>query len=332
MHTKAARTRRWCVWRPSWPRPPATWRRALAAAAKLVRVATGRGGPGGGRRTGGRPGRASLGPAGRRHSASLEVALAANPGHARLVEPAGRAARTQRAEQTLQAGHAAAGSGAATASDDGQRFERLSRAGALFVELGEGSSAVMALNDALTVRPNDQSTTLHALGRLCAWPGRCEDAASPAEAAHHRTQGQGFTRPWRRCTRSWPASRRSAGDVKSELARAQPGGGRRSQERRAGGAAGRSGGGRRRRRAARQGAAHDHHAPGQRARSAWRWPCSGRPSWRSARATTTAPSSSPSRRGMVAAKDDPAVGRGEGVHQQRGVASVRCPAAARLAA
>jgi tetratricopeptide (TPR) repeat protein len=44
--------------------------------------------------------------------------------------------------------------------DETQRFERLRRAGALALEAGDGSMAIMALGEALAVRPRDEAATL----------------------------------------------------------------------------------------------------------------------------------------------------------------------------
>ena len=183
---------------------------SLAAATKLVRVAT----DAAERVTAaervaaladklGRPGDAT---------GALEAALAANPGHAglvnRLVEIHQRTEQKRKLAMLLldQAPHS---------QDDDQRFERLARAGALFVELGEGASAVMALNDALTVRPNDQRTTL-LLSDAYVLAGALQDAAGllkPLITAHKGKASPALATLYGQLARI--AAR--AGDPKAEL-------------------------------------------------------------------------------------------------------------------
>jgi predicted Zn-dependent protease len=145
-------------------------------------------------------------------SGSLELALAANAGHAglvkRLVELYERTKQTRTLALLLldQAPHS---------QDDGERFERLSRAGALFMELGEATSATMALNDALMVRPNDQATTL-LLSDAYLKAGALQDAASllkPLITAHKGKASPALAVLYGQLARIAA----TAGDAKSEL-------------------------------------------------------------------------------------------------------------------
>jgi tetratricopeptide (TPR) repeat protein len=90
-------------------------------------------------------------------AAAIEAALAANPGQLVLAD-----ILAPIYEQTGELGKLAGllleqGS---NNPDEEQRFEQLRRAGALAVQAQDGSVAVMALNEAITVRPNDAETML----------------------------------------------------------------------------------------------------------------------------------------------------------------------------
>ncbi len=61
--------------------------------------------------------------------------------------------------------------------DEEQRFQQLRRAGAFAVQAQDASLAVMALNEALTVRPNDEETVL-LLSDAYVLAGAIEDAAA----------------------------------------------------------------------------------------------------------------------------------------------------------
>jgi tetratricopeptide (TPR) repeat protein len=145
-------------------------------------------------------------------AASLEAALAANPGHPRiiklLVELHERTEERRKLALLLldQSQHSA---------DEGERFERVSRAGALFVDLGEGASAVKALNDALALRPNDQNTTL-LLSDAYVIAGALQEAAAllkPLIGAHKGKASPALSALYAQLARIAV----QAGDVKTEL-------------------------------------------------------------------------------------------------------------------
>ena len=74
--------------------------------------------------------------------------------------------------------------------DEEQRFEQLRRAGAFAIQAQDASLAVMALNEALAVRPGDEETTL-LLSDAYVLAGALEEAAALIQAAGRRPQGQG---------------------------------------------------------------------------------------------------------------------------------------------
>jgi tetratricopeptide (TPR) repeat protein len=145
--------------------------------------------------------------------ASLELALAATPGHPRLVDLLVDV--HERSGDKLKLANLLLEQSRHT-SDDGVRFARISRAGALFLELGEGSSAVMALDDALALRPSDQHTTL-LLSDAYVIAGALEEAASllkPLISAHKGKASPALAALYGQLARIAV----QAGDVKSELA------------------------------------------------------------------------------------------------------------------
>jgi tetratricopeptide (TPR) repeat protein len=90
-------------------------------------------------------------------TAAIEQLVAASPGQpeltallARLFEQSGE--RRKLAGLLYDAG--------GRTQDENERFDCLRRAGALAVETGDSSLAMMALNEALTLRPQDEATAL----------------------------------------------------------------------------------------------------------------------------------------------------------------------------
>jgi tetratricopeptide (TPR) repeat protein len=90
-------------------------------------------------------------------TAPIEAALAASPGEARLV--ARLAQLYEAAGDTKKLGMLLFDQ-AQRSSDEEERYRHLTRAGALLVEVGESSVALMALNEAHTMRPQDGDTML----------------------------------------------------------------------------------------------------------------------------------------------------------------------------
>jgi tetratricopeptide (TPR) repeat protein len=87
----------------------------------------------------------------------LEAALAANPQDTRLT---GRLAQLyERAGDDHKLAMLLFDQANASEDDD-RRFQLLSRAGGLFVKVGQGSVAMMALNEAVAIRPGDRDATL----------------------------------------------------------------------------------------------------------------------------------------------------------------------------
>jgi tetratricopeptide (TPR) repeat protein len=116
-------------------------------------------------------------------AAALEAALAAAPGEPRLF--AALAELYERAGEQRKLAHLTFDR-ANRVADDGERFELLTRAGALLVEAGEGSVAMMAINEALAMRPGDEGLTL-LLSDAYALAGAMDEAADllkPLLAAH----------------------------------------------------------------------------------------------------------------------------------------------------
>jgi Tfp pilus assembly protein PilF len=104
---------------------------------------------------------------------AIEAAFAANPGQAELGELL--------AELYERAGELGKLAGllleqANRNPDDGQRFDQFTRAGALALQVGDGSVAVMSLNEALAIRPDDEQATL-LLSDAYALSGAANEAA-----------------------------------------------------------------------------------------------------------------------------------------------------------
>ena len=168
-------------------------------------------------------------------------------------------------EQTgelAQAGGAAARPGATATADEEQRFEQLRRAGAFALQAQDASLAVMALNEALVVRPGDEETAL-LLSDAYVLAGALEDAAAlmkPLVAARKGKASPALAALHVRLAHIAGL----AGDRAGRARRARPRAGRRQEERRARGRGRRPRRGGRRRRAGAEGAAPDRRP--QRAR------------------------------------------------------------------
>jgi thioredoxin-like negative regulator of GroEL len=105
---------------------------------------------------------------------------------------------------------------ASRAQDEDQRFSLLHRAGALSLEMGDGSLAVMALNEALAIRPGDEAAALLAADAYLLAGGPDEAAAilKPLVAAHKGKPSPALAVLHARLARIAALS----GDVKEELA------------------------------------------------------------------------------------------------------------------
>jgi thioredoxin-like negative regulator of GroEL len=122
----------------------------------------------------GRPGEAT---------ASLEAALAANPGEPRLVAHLAR--QYERAGELSRLAHLLFDE-AHRCQEEGQRFAYLTRAGTLSMQGHDRNLAVMALNEANAIRPQDLDVQL-LLSDAYALAGELQEAAnllSPLIAAH----------------------------------------------------------------------------------------------------------------------------------------------------
>jgi tetratricopeptide (TPR) repeat protein len=115
--------------------------------------------------------------------AAIEQVAAANPGHhglndllMRLYEQAGE--RRKLAALLYDAG--------GRTEDETQRFDLMRRAGTLAVEIGDGSMAMMALSEALSLRPGDEATALLASDAYVMVGALVEaaEALKPFVAAH----------------------------------------------------------------------------------------------------------------------------------------------------
>jgi predicted Zn-dependent protease len=142
----------------------------------------------------------------------LEAALGASPGNARLFQLVSRLyeAAGQHRKLALLLFETAS-----RCEEEIERFQRLSRAGALFVQCGEGSTAVMALNEALAVRPDDQPTVL-LLSDAYILAGALQEAADllkPLITAHKGKASPALASLWGQVARIAA----KAGDTKSEL-------------------------------------------------------------------------------------------------------------------
>jgi tetratricopeptide (TPR) repeat protein len=116
-------------------------------------------------------------------AAELEGALAANPGERRLF--ASLAQLYERAGEHRKLAHLSFDQANRTADED-ERLQLLTNAGALLVQAGEGSVAMMAINEALAMRPGDEGLTL-LLSDAYTLAGALDDAAEllkPLLAAH----------------------------------------------------------------------------------------------------------------------------------------------------
>jgi hypothetical protein len=146
-------------------------------------------------------------------TAAIEQLVAADPGRPALVDLLGRlyeqsGDRRKQAALLYDAG--------SRAEDEGQRFELLRRAGALSLEMGEASLAIMALGESLAIRPGDEETGLLASDAYVL-AGALEDAAAalkPLVAAYKGKAAPGLAVLHARLARI----ANLAGDAKEELA------------------------------------------------------------------------------------------------------------------
>jgi tetratricopeptide (TPR) repeat protein len=146
-------------------------------------------------------------------TAAIEQLVAADPARAPLVDLLARlyeqtGDRRKQAALLYDAG--------SRAEDEGQRFELLRRAGALSLAMGEASLAIMALGEALAIRPGDEETGL-LTSDAYVLAGALEDAAAalkPFVAAYKGKAAPGLAVLHARLARIAGL----AGDPKEELA------------------------------------------------------------------------------------------------------------------
>ncbi len=119
--------------------------------------------------------------------AAVEQLVAADPGRQELVDLLGRLY-----EQTGEQGKLAAllYDAASRAEEEDHRFELLRRAGAIALEIGDGSLAVMTLTEALTIRPGDEAAGLLASDAYVLG-GALDDAASTLKPFVAAYKGKG---------------------------------------------------------------------------------------------------------------------------------------------
>ena len=119
--------------------------------------------------------------------AAVEQLVAADPSRQELVDLLGRLY-----EQAGEQGKLAAllYDAASRAEDEDQRFELLRRAGAISLELGDGSLSVMALTEALTLRPGDEASGLLA-SDAHVLAGALDDAAATLKPFVAAYKGKG---------------------------------------------------------------------------------------------------------------------------------------------
>ena len=135
-------------------------------------------------------------------SATIEAALAANPeqlGLADVLAPlyaqTGQLAKL--AGLLLDQGN--------RNPDEQQRFEQFCRAGAFAIQAQDASVAVMALNEALAVRPGDEPTTL-LLSDAYMLAGALEEAAELLKPLIAARDGKASPALARAATCGWPVS------------------------------------------------------------------------------------------------------------------------------
>ncbi len=90
-------------------------------------------------------------------TAAVEQLVAADPGRRALVDMLGRLYEQAGERQKLAA---LLYDAASRTDDEEQRFELLRRAGGLSLEMGDSSFAIMALSEALAIRPGDEASGL----------------------------------------------------------------------------------------------------------------------------------------------------------------------------
>jgi tetratricopeptide (TPR) repeat protein len=145
--------------------------------------------------------------------AAIEQLVAAAPGRPEVIDLLGRLYEQAGERRKLAALLYDAGS---RAEDEAQRFELLRRAGALSLEIGDGSLAIMALSEALSIRPADEASGLLASDAYLL-AGALADAAAtlkPFVAAYKGKGAPGLAVLHARLARIAAL----AGDAKEELA------------------------------------------------------------------------------------------------------------------
>ncbi len=145
--------------------------------------------------------------------AAIEQLVAADPGRQELVDLLGRLYEKTGERRKLAA---LLYDAASRAADEDQRFELLRRAGSLSLEIGDGSLAIMALNEALDIRPGDEASGLLASDAYVL-AGALDDAAAalkPFVAAYKGKGAPGLAVLHARLARIAAL----AGDAKEELA------------------------------------------------------------------------------------------------------------------
>jgi tetratricopeptide (TPR) repeat protein len=146
-------------------------------------------------------------------TAAVEQLVAADPGRRALVDLLGTLY-----EKAGERGKLAAllYDAASRTEDEDQRFQLLHRTGAVALELGDSSLAVMALTEALAIRPGDESSGLLA-SDACVLGGALDEAAAtlkPFVAAYKGKAAPGLAVLHARLARIAAL----AGDAKEELA------------------------------------------------------------------------------------------------------------------
>ena len=115
--------------------------------------------------------------------AAIEQLVSANPGRPELVDLLARTYEQTGEKRKLATLLYDAGG---HSEDEAQRFEHLRRAGGLSVELGDSAMALMALNEALSLRPQDEATALLVSDAylLVSALDEAREALTPFVAAH----------------------------------------------------------------------------------------------------------------------------------------------------
>src|SRR6185312_11255955 len=115
--------------------------------------------------------------------AAAQQLVSANPGRPELVDLLARTYEQTGEKRKLATLLYDAGG---HSEDEAQRFEHLRRAGGLSVELGDSAMALMALNEALSLRPQDEATALLVSDAylLVSALDEAREALTPFVAAH----------------------------------------------------------------------------------------------------------------------------------------------------